>query len=81
MARLLTRLSFFIHQRNRHDHVVRNGEAYLQVGTEGELHSEEDVGKYGREFRICAGLKYLSYPDNEGTHIGTYWHQVQNNLL
>ena len=52
----LTCLGLLIHQRDRHDDIVRDGETDLEVGAERELHPQEDVGEDRHELGVGASL-------------------------
>lgn len=45
-------LRFLVHQRDGHDNIVCDREADLQVRTQRNLHSQEDVGKHSHEFCV-----------------------------
>ena len=54
----------------------------MEVRAQGELHSQEDVGKDSHELRVGTGLYAMSaYALSHLVELKTYRHQVQGNLL
>jgi len=53
----LTGFRFLVHQGDRHHHVIRDGEAHLEIGAEGKLHTQKDIGKDGHELGIRPSLR------------------------
>ena len=54
------RLRFLVHQRDGHDDIVCNREANLQVGTQGNLHSQHDIGEHCHEFGVGTDLGVIT---------------------
>ena len=55
----LTGFGFLEHQRDRHNHVISDREADLQVRAERKLHPEEDVAEDRHELRVCSRLNHV----------------------
>jgi hypothetical protein len=78
----LTSFSLFVHQRDRHDDIVRDREANLKVGAERDLHSKEDIGEDRHQLCISPSLCKTRSQYKPRKHMsGPHRHQVQNNLF